>query len=61
MHELDDRAKAEFYSEETLFAKIRSKICECGAPVDWDELKKAHDTALENYQNGKDSLPRQDT
>lgn len=59
--ELDDKTIATFYEEEMIPAKIRSKICECGTPVIWNDLKKSHDSVLENYQNGLDSLPRGDS
>lgn len=47
---------AEFYKDEPLFAKIRSKICRCGEPVDWNELKAAHDKVLNDYKEGRDAL-----
>lgn len=52
---------AEFYKEEPLFAKIRSKICRCGEKVDWDELKTRHDQVLADYRDGKETLPQLDT
>lgn len=58
MEELSDAEIAEFYKDEPIFAKIRSKICCCGQPVDWDELKIVHDETLEAYKGGIDNLPR---
>lgn len=52
---------AEFYKDEPLFAKIRSKICRCGEEVNWNELKTKHDQVLKDYQEGKDLLPQRDT
>lgn len=49
---------AEIYKHEPLFAKIRHRICQSSAPVDWDELKRKHDTLLESYRNGTDLLPQ---
>ncbi|XP_055298077.1 pyridoxine/pyridoxamine 5'-phosphate oxidase 2 isoform X2 [Sitodiplosis mosellana] len=59
--ELSELEIAEFYKEEPLFARIRSKICRCGEPVDWNDLKAKHDLTLKDYQDGKDTLPQRDT
>lgn len=61
MAELSESEIAEFYKDEPLFAKIRSKICRCGEQVDWNELKAKHDQVLKDYQEGRDSLPQRDT
>lgn len=61
MAELSEPEIAEFYKDEPLFAKIRSKICRCGEQVDWNELKAKHDQVLKDYQEGRDSLPQRDT
>lgn len=50
-----------FYDNQPLFAKIRCKICRCGEPIDWYDLKGKHDQVLKDYQEGKDSLPQTDT
>lgn len=54
--ELSDEEISKFYEGEPLFAKIRCKICECGRPVFWDELKSSHDRVLEEYREGKELL-----
>lgn len=59
--ELSETDIAEFYKQEPLHAKIRSKICRCGEAVDWNELKTKHDHVLKNYQDGVDALPQTDT
>lgn len=59
--ELSESEIAEFYEEETVMAKIRSKICRCGEVVDWDELKAKHDKTLKDYLDGKDQLPQTET
>ena len=59
--ELSESEIAEFYKDEPLFARIRSKICRCGEEVDWNELKSQHDQTLKDFQGGKDSLPQTDT
>lgn len=59
--ELNETEIAEFYKEESVMAKIRSKICRCGEVVNWDELKAKHDQTLKNYCDGKDQLPQTDT
>lgn len=59
--ELNDSETAEFYKEEPLFCRIRSKICRCGQKVDWNELKGQHDQVLKDYLEGKDLLPQPDT
>lgn len=59
--ELSGLEIAEFYNEETVMAKIRSKICRCGEVVDWNELKAKHDQTLKNYCDGKDQLPQTET
>lgn len=56
MVELNEAEIAEFYKDEPLFAKIRSKICECGAPVEWNELKSKHDDVYHGYLSHKDEL-----
>lgn len=60
VEELNETEIAEFYKIEPLFARIRSRICECGARVDWDELKAKHDQVFSDYQNSKDNLPQGD-
>ncbi|XP_031627842.1 uncharacterized protein LOC116343760 [Contarinia nasturtii] len=59
--ELRESEIAEFYSEESVFAKIRSKICRCGEKVDWNELKAKHDQVLQDFLSGNDTLPQTDT
>lgn len=59
--ELSESEIAEFYKEETIMAKIRSKIFRCGEVVDWNELKAKHDQTLRNYCDGKDQLPQTET
>lgn len=59
--ELNETEIAEFYKDEPLFAKIRSKICRCGEEVDWNDLKAKHDQALKDYEDGVDLLPQRDT
>lgn len=54
--ELSPEAIRQFYAEEGLPAKIRCKICVCGRPCDWDELKKQHDEVLQNVRNGTEKL-----
>lgn len=61
MSELNETEIAEFYEEESLSAKIRSKIARCGEKVDWDDLKTRHDQVLQDYRDGKDKLPQTDT
>lgn len=61
MTELSDAEIREFYKEEPLFAKIRSKICRCGEKVEWENLKMSHDQVLNDYLEGKDALPQTDT
>lgn len=56
MIELSAAEAAEFYKEEPLFAKIRSKICSCGAPVNWADLKSKHDQVLDDYRAQRDEL-----
>ncbi|XP_037025953.1 pyridoxine/pyridoxamine 5'-phosphate oxidase [Bradysia coprophila] len=46
----------QFYAEEELPGRIRCKICVCGKPCDWHELKKQHDEVLENVRNGTEKL-----
>lgn len=58
MIELSAAETAEFYKDEPLFAKIRSKICRCGEPVDWDKLKSSHDQVLIEHKSQPDSLPQ---
>lgn len=59
--ELSEPEIAGFYKEETVMAKIRSKICRCGEEVDWDALKAKHDQTLKDYCDGKDLLPQTET
>lgn len=59
--ELSESEIAEFYKEEDLIARIRSKICPIGAPIDWNELKSRHDQVLKDYQEGKDKLLQNDS
>lgn len=59
--ELSESEIVEFYKDEPLFARIRSKICRCGEEVDWNELKAKHDQVLKDYQDGKDKLPQRNT
>lgn len=61
MAELSDTEIAEFYKDEPLFAKIRSKICRCGEDVDWNALKAKHDQVLKDYKEGRDKLTQQET
>lgn len=61
VNELCDSEIAEFYKDEPLFARIRSKICRCGEEINWNELKAKHDQVLKDYQDGKDKLPQRDT
>lgn len=56
--ELSESEIAEYYKQEPLFAKIRSKICRCGEEVNWDELKAKHDQVLKDYKEGRDNLPQ---
>lgn len=58
MVELSAAETAEFYKDEPLFAKIRSKICSCGAPVEWNDLKSKHDQVLDDYRHERDALPQ---
>lgn len=59
--ELSEPEIAEFYKQEPLMPKIRSKICRCGEPVDWNELKMKHDQTYQNYCDGKDPLLKPET
>lgn len=59
--ELSEPEISAFYKEETVMAKIRSKICRCGEVVDWNVLKAKHDETYRNYCDGKDQLPQTDT
>lgn len=59
--ELSEPEIADLYKEESLMAKIRSKICRCGEVVDWNELKAKHDETLQNYCDGSDQLPQTNT
>lgn len=59
--ELSAAEIAEAYKEEPLFAKIRNKICRTGEKVDWNELKARHDQVLQDYRDGRDTLPPPDT
>jgi len=52
---------SELYAEEGLSTRIRCKTNVCGRPCDIDELKKAHDEVLENYKNGTETLPRNES
>lgn len=52
---------AKFYESEPLFYKIRSKITDCGRPVVWEEMKKAHDEMLRDYEDGKLELPQNES
>jgi len=54
--ELSAEEISKFYAEEGLSSKIRCKICICGQPCDWYELKKRHDEVLENFNNGTEKL-----
>jgi len=54
--ELSPEEISKFYVEEGPCSKIRSKICVCGEPCNWNDLKKKHDEVLENFQNGTDKL-----
>lgn len=56
MVELDESEIAECYKDEPLFAKIRSRICECGARVEWNELKTKHDHVYHDFLSHKDEL-----
>ncbi|KAJ6638877.1 Pyridoxine/pyridoxamine 5'-phosphate oxidase [Pseudolycoriella hygida] len=47
---------SKFYAEEGISTRIRCKICKCGQPCDWDELKKKHDEALLNFKNGTEKF-----
>lgn len=59
--ELNADEIAEFYKDEPVFAKIRSKISRCGEKIDWDAMKLKHDKVLTEYNEGKELLPQQDT
>lgn len=54
--ELKEEQIKELWNQEALFSKIRSHICECGAPVDPVELKQKHDQLLLDYKNGVNKL-----
>lgn len=54
--ELPSEEIRKLYAEEGLSSKIRCKICICGEPCDWNELKKKHDEVLENFKNGTEKL-----
>ncbi|XP_055913345.1 pyridoxine/pyridoxamine 5'-phosphate oxidase [Eupeodes corollae] len=56
--ELSPQEISNLWNEETVFAKIRSRICDCGKPIDYPKLKEAHDRYLKAYENGEDSLPQ---
>lgn len=58
MAEVSEEEIAEFYKNEILHFKIRSKICQCGEPIVWDELKASHDKVLDEYRNGTNALER---
>lgn len=59
--ELSEPEITEFYEDETVMAKIRSKICRCGEVVDWAELKAKHDKTLKDYYDSRDQLPQTET
>lgn len=54
--ELTEAEIAEFYRDEPLFAKIRSKICRCGERVEWNNLKSKHDQVLNEFHSQKNEL-----
>lgn len=56
--ELPEDEIAKFYESEPTFYKIRSRITECGRPVDWNELKEAHDRVLGEVLSGSEKLPQ---
>ncbi|XP_055842689.1 pyridoxine/pyridoxamine 5'-phosphate oxidase-like [Episyrphus balteatus] len=56
--ELSPGEISNLWNEETVFAKIRSRICDCGKPIEYLKLKETHDTILKAYENGEDSLPQ---
>lgn len=57
---MQDKEIDEFYKDEPVHGKIRSKICNSGKPVDWNELKETHDVTLEAYKGGVDKLEKTD-
>ncbi|XP_055390023.1 pyridoxine/pyridoxamine 5'-phosphate oxidase isoform X2 [Condylostylus longicornis] len=59
--ELSEDEIAERWKEEPVFARIRSKMASCGAPVKWDVLKEKHDQLLEAYKNGEEPLNQSET
>ncbi len=56
MSELPPEEIKKFYAEEQLFSKIRCKICVCGEPCDWDDLKRKHDEVVDNFNKGIEKL-----
>ena len=56
--ELEEHYLDELWSEEPVFARIRSHICECGKPSDRDALKAKHNKLLLDYENGENPLDR---
>lgn len=56
IEELSGPEIAELYKGYPLHAKIRSKICAAGEPVDWNVLKEEHDRVLEANQAGSEPL-----
>ncbi|XP_063698928.1 pyridoxine/pyridoxamine 5'-phosphate oxidase 2-like isoform X2 [Culicoides brevitarsis] len=59
--ELSAEKIKEFYDNEPLAYKIRSAICRCGEPVNWDELKKSHDDLMQRVLEGSETLPQNES
>ncbi|XP_055845727.1 pyridoxine/pyridoxamine 5'-phosphate oxidase-like [Episyrphus balteatus] len=59
--ELSPNQISNLWSQEPIFAKIRSRISECGKPLDFADHKNDHDKLLTEYENGQDSLPQTET
>ncbi|XP_037936433.1 pyridoxine/pyridoxamine 5'-phosphate oxidase 1, chloroplastic [Teleopsis dalmanni] len=59
--ELEPTQIAKLWTEEPIFAKIRSHICKCGEPVNHEELLQKHDELLKEYENGCNKLEQTNT
>lgn len=59
--ELSSKEIANLWAEETVFAKIRSHISECGKPVEFVDHRKKHDQFVKDYESGQNSLKQTET
>lgn len=59
--ELNPDQIQKIYESEPISYKIRSAICRCGQPVNWNELKASHDTIVKDFLDGKETLKQNDS